>query len=75
VGGASWATAGIAIADASKSTANWPGNGVKIAILFFMDLDYLAMHISQTLTICESSCTVRSHRETATAVPKQHGHG
>src|ERR1700691_314745 len=42
---ASWASAGIPIADASKSTANWPGNGVMIAVLIFMDLDYLAMHI------------------------------
>src|ERR1700678_4552116 len=46
---ASWASAGIPIADASKSTASWLGNGGIIADLIFMDLDYLAMHISQNL--------------------------
>src|SRR5580693_8674117 len=51
-GGALWdvvscASAGIPIADASRITASWLGEGVKIAILDFMDLDYLAMYFSQ----------------------------
>jgi hypothetical protein len=35
-----------------------------------MDLDYLAMRISQILWNCELSCAVRSHIQLATTVPK-----
>jgi hypothetical protein len=38
----SCASAGIPIADASKSTASWLGEGVKFVILLFMKLGYLA---------------------------------
>src|ERR1700677_373690 len=69
---ASCASAGIPIADASKNTASWLGNGVKIADLLFMGSDYLAICISRILKTRELSSAVGSPIEIATAVPKQY---